>query len=234
MLIYKATNKTNGKTYIGQTRTSLNKRIDSHMREARAGKRSKSAFHNALLKYGSDNFDIQVIEECHTSEELNERERYWIAACNSICPNGYNIESGGQDAPLSESTKAKLRGQRRSEATRKLLSRINRNRPPEWNKNISEANRGKISNENQRRALELGWHRKRTDADKEKVRGKNNPRAILDEDQVREIRRLYALNSSKERRARKEYSQETLAGMFNVKQITISTIVTRKAWKHIN
>ena len=76
MLIYKATNKTNNKAYIGQTTTSLGKRITAHMLEARKGKRSKSAFHSALLKYGLDNFSIETIERCDTIDDLNERETY--------------------------------------------------------------------------------------------------------------------------------------------------------------
>lgn len=233
MLIYEVTNKLNGKKYIGQTTASLKRRIDCHMNEAKSGKRSKSAFHNALLKYGRDGFDFRVIEECQTFDELNDREKHWISACNSLCPAGYNIEAGGKNAPLSESTKAKLRGQKRSEETRSLLSRINRNRPSEWNKKIARANKGRKPTEKQRRGLEAGWHRLQPNAEKQKRRGENNPRALLTEDEVREIRRLYALNTSKERWARKEYTQERLARMFNVRQITISTIVTGKAWKHI-
>ena len=233
MLIYKATNKTNGKAYIGQTTKSLECRISAHMREARIGKRSKSAFHNALLKYGLDSFEIEVIETCDTIDHLNERERHWIAVLNTISPNGYNIEEGGKHFLMSEATKAKLRGQKRSEQTRRIISQINRNRSPEWNKKISEATKGRTLNENQRRALAFGRHRPKTPAERERLRGETNPRALT-ETEVREIRRLNSLNTSQERWARKEYSQERLARMFNVKQITISTIVTRKAWKHID
>ena len=234
MLIYKATNKTTGKAYIGQTTLSLEQRISAHMREARKGKRSKSAFHNALLKYGLDSFTIETIDRCDTIDDLNERETYWIATLNTLCPNGYNIEAGGKHFLMSETTKAKLRGQKRSEQTRQLLSQINSNRSNEWNRNIAQAAKGRKLNENQLRGLAFGRHRPKTPAESERLRGETNPRALLTETEVREIRRLNSLNTSQERWARKEYSQERLARMFNVKQITISTIVTRKAWKHID
>jgi group I intron endonuclease len=230
MLIYKATNKTTGKAYIGQTTLSLEQRISAHMREARKGKRSKSAFHNALLKYGLDSFTIETIDRCDTIDDLNERETYWIATLNTLCPNGYNIEAGGKHFLMSETTKAKLRGQKRSEQTRQLLSQINSNRSNEWNRNIAQAAKGRKLNENQLRGLAVGRHRPKGD----RLRGETNPRALLTEDEVREIRRLYSSNSSKERWAQKEYTQERLARMFNVHQITISTIVTRRAWKHID
>jgi len=234
MLIYKATNKTTGKAYIGQTTLSLEQRISAHMREARKGKRSKSAFHNALLKYGLDSFTIETIDICDTIDDLNERETYWIATLNTISPNGYNIEAGGKHFLMSETTKAKLRGQKRSEQTRRIISQIMRNRSPEWNRNIAEAARGRKPNENQLRGLAVGRHRPKSPAERERLRGETNPRALLTDDEVREIRRLYSSNTSKERWAQKEYTQERLARMFDVKQITISTIVTRKAWKHID
>lgn len=234
MLIYKATNKTNGKTYIGQTTTSLASRITSHVREARFGRRRKSAFHNALLKYGLDGFEIEIIETCDTIDLLNERERHWIATLNTISPNGYNIEPGGKHFPMSEATKAKLRGRKVSDETRRKISLIARNRSPAWRKKLSEAAKGRKLNENQRRALAMGHYRPKTPAERERLRGQTNPRAILTDDQVREIRRLYASNTSLDRWSRKQYSQDRLAQMFNVRQITISTIVTRRAWKHID
>jgi group I intron endonuclease len=234
MLIYKATNKTNGKAYIGQTTRSLEKRISAHMREARKGKRSKSAFHCALLKHGLGSFEIEVVETCDTIDQLNERERHWIGVLNTICPNGYNIEEGGKRFLMIEQTKNKLRGQKRSTQTRQLLSHINSNRSPEWKKRISESNKGKTLNEKQRRALADGRNRPKTPAELQWLKGETNPRALLTDDQVREIRRLYSSNTSKERWAQKEYTQDRLARMFNVHQITISTVVTRKTWTHID
>jgi group I intron endonuclease len=233
MLIYKATNKTNGKAYIGQTTRSLKGRILAHMQEARSGKRSKSAFHNALLKHGLGSFEIEVVETCDTIDHLNEMEKHWIAALNTKCPNGYNIEEGGKQFLMSEATKAKLRGQKRSHQTRQRISQVMRNRSSEWNRKISEANKGTTLNENQRRALADGRNRPKTAAEIEWLKGETNPRALLTDDQVREIRRLYSSNTSNDRWAHKEYTQDRLARMFNVKQITISTIVTRKTWKHI-
>jgi len=234
MLIYRVTNTTNGKSYIGQTTNSLEYRLSAHMREARTGKRSKSAFHSALLKYGLDSFETEVIATCETIDQLNERERHWIATLNTISPNGYNIEEGGKHFLMSEQTRIKLRGQKRSTQTRHRISQIMRNRSSEWNRKISEANKGKKLNEKQRQALADGRNRPKTPAEREKLRGQTNPRALLTDDQVREIRRLYSSNTSNERWAKKEYTQDRLASMFNVHQITISTIIPRRAWKHLD
>ena len=59
MIIYKATNKINGKVYIGQTINSLEHRKSGHEREARYQKETSVYFHNALLKYGFYNFKCQ-------------------------------------------------------------------------------------------------------------------------------------------------------------------------------
>ena len=56
LIIYKATNKINGKVYIGQTTNSLSYRRDQHFREAKCIKRKTVYFHNAISKYGEDNF----------------------------------------------------------------------------------------------------------------------------------------------------------------------------------
>jgi group I intron endonuclease len=188
MLIYRATNKTNGKAYVGQTTMTLASRIASHVREARYGRRSRSAFHCALRKYGVENFDIEVVETCDTIDQLNERERHWIATLNTISPRGYNIEPGGKHFPMSEATKAKLRGRKISEETRQKISQIARNRSPEWRRKLSEAAKGRKLSESQRRALQRGRNRPKTPAERERLRGQTNPRAILTDDQVREIR----------------------------------------------
>ena len=55
MIIYKATNITNGKVYIGQTARSLARRKIEHINQARNNSRSCKYFHAALIKYGFEN-----------------------------------------------------------------------------------------------------------------------------------------------------------------------------------
>lgn len=87
-VIYKITNKLNDMIYIGQTTRSLKVRFREH---AKAG----CHLHNAIEKYGIDNFAIEVIEECKTKQELDEREIFWIAELKCRHPNGYNLNNGG-------------------------------------------------------------------------------------------------------------------------------------------
>jgi group I intron endonuclease len=50
----------------------------------------------AIKQYGKENFKKTILEVCHTEEELNIREKYWIEQLN--CredPLSYNIGEGG-------------------------------------------------------------------------------------------------------------------------------------------
>lgn len=94
--IYKFVNKINGKIYIGQS-NDIQRRIKDHYYKAHnpTGGNYHSPLHLAIRKYGWDNFQIEVLEECNI-EELDEKEIYYIQLYNSITPNGYNIMAGGQ------------------------------------------------------------------------------------------------------------------------------------------
>lgn len=87
-IIYKVTNKVNGKSYIGQTRYTLEFRWRQHLH-----KKDNTYFHNALRKYGADNFSLEVLEECDV-DKLNSREIYYIAKYNTF-EEGYNLTLGG-------------------------------------------------------------------------------------------------------------------------------------------
>ena len=92
--IYKITNSVNDKVYIGQTKASVEERWTWHLRAAGCENAPyKSKLYSAMRKYGRDKFSIEVIEEC-SIEDLNEREKYWIAKFDSK-RNGYNITTGG-------------------------------------------------------------------------------------------------------------------------------------------
>lgn len=100
--IYKYTNKENGKVYIGQTRHSLAERAQSNGRNYRECRR----FYNAIQKYSWDAFVPEVIETAETSDEANERERYYISLYNTTDDRfGYNILPGGDTHTLSEDSR---------------------------------------------------------------------------------------------------------------------------------
>lgn len=91
MIIYKITNKINGKIYIGQTIRSLNKRIYEHLARGR-----NTYFDRALHKYGIQNFNIEVIDYAENKDELNKKESYYIKFFNCKFPFGYNLTDGGE------------------------------------------------------------------------------------------------------------------------------------------
>lgn len=91
--IYKIINTINGKTYVGQTTNSLEKRKSSHLQSVNTN--SKYPIHCAIRKYGIENFIFESIEYC-TESKLNEKESHWIKKLNTLCQNGYNIRSGGR------------------------------------------------------------------------------------------------------------------------------------------
>lgn len=82
--IYKITNLTNGKSYIGQS-VHIERRWMEHCLPS-----ANSAIAKAIQKYGKEQFSFQVIEEC-PQEQLDEKEEYYISHYNTVVPNGYNI-----------------------------------------------------------------------------------------------------------------------------------------------
>lgn len=87
-IIYKITNKVNGKSYIGQTRYTIEFRWKQHQH-----KKDNTYFYNAIHKYGVENFSIEILEECNI-EDLNSREIFYIAKYDTF-NNGYNLTIEG-------------------------------------------------------------------------------------------------------------------------------------------
>ena len=86
--IYKVTNKVTGKSYIGQTRNTVEFRWRQHYNA-----KDNKYFHRAIQKYGKDQFEVSTIEQCDVSK-LDEREIYWINHYDTF-NNGYNMAKGG-------------------------------------------------------------------------------------------------------------------------------------------
>lgn len=138
VVIYCYTNQTNGKKYVGQTTcktagTTPLQAIDDRY-DSGSGYVACRAFYNALLKYGRENFDVEVLGLAHSRVEADALESEWISKSNSLSPNGYNIRSGGGGHSLHEDTKQlisdklklfwqSLPGEQRAGIVAKMLSK---------------------------------------------------------------------------------------------------------------
>lgn len=94
--IYKITNLVNNKSYIGQS-INIDKRIKEHFWKATCEKdiSFNSILHQAIRKYGKENFRYEVLKECSV-DEIDRLEQEYIKQYNTVSPNGYNILEGGQ------------------------------------------------------------------------------------------------------------------------------------------
>ncbi len=124
------------KCYIGQT-NNVKRRFREH-RRATGGCRH---VHNAIRKYGWGNFlkvIIEVFDDDVSEEFIDEREIYWIKEHNTLSPNGYNLDEGGN-------------GPRKlSEETRLKMKIYHKNRPPEHQSKITRAMQERILSEEQK------------------------------------------------------------------------------------
>lgn len=126
--VYKITNTITNKIYIGITTQGSGTRFRHHVYEARSGE--PSPIHKSMAKYGEDKFKLEIIDFADTSDELKEKEKYWIAFYNSTDSSiGYNLTKGGDGTfgrTHSEETKEKIRqaaiGRKASDETRKRMS----------------------------------------------------------------------------------------------------------------
>lgn len=104
-IIYCAINKVNQKRYIGQTIQELKERIKKHISTDCC-----PYFHHAIEKYGIESFEWKIIDKGSSYEELDQKERFWIAffqSNNSFY--GYNLTEGGQNGGNLILTKERLR-----------------------------------------------------------------------------------------------------------------------------
>lgn len=94
--IYKITNLINGKIYVGQSIDIIERWKQHGYKAFNSNERAyNSAIHLAFRKYGIENFQLEILEEC-PANELDEKEKYWIEKLNTLTPKGYNILQGGQ------------------------------------------------------------------------------------------------------------------------------------------
>lgn len=117
--VYVHTNKINGKKYVGQTCQEPNRRWmngNGYLQKTENGNYRQPYFAKAIIKYGWDNFEHEIVASHLTKEEANNFEMLLIEKMQTTDKNkGYNICSGGN---FSDSQK----GRKFSEEHKKKLS----------------------------------------------------------------------------------------------------------------
>ena len=92
--IYLITNNINHKQYVGQS-INIEERCYRHSLAS-----DNCYLHNAIKKYGWNNFSTKILEECPPDKTiLNQLEKYYIQQLNTLMPNGYNMTQGGDASP---------------------------------------------------------------------------------------------------------------------------------------
>ena len=117
--IYKITNNTSGKIYVGQAVSHIlnhkryrpygyEGRFRCHISEAFSTKKNQSHYlNNAIRKYGVEDFVVELIECCEIIN-ADEKEIHYIKLFNSLYPNGYNLKNGGSVFTHSDESKRRV------------------------------------------------------------------------------------------------------------------------------
>ena len=224
--IYGIRNKINNHVYIGKTSMNFGDRWDSHKSLLRNNKHFNNYLQNAWNKYGENNFEFIVVEEC-SNEQINERERYYIKLYRDQGLS-YNIADGGEGGGLlgkhlSEETKKKIGeknrihmlGRKASEETKQKMSQSHKDRYAEWTDEDRKA-WGKLSSET---ARGYQW----SDDSKKKMLGNKNG-STHTKDEILEIRRLHE---------QEKMSCREIADYLNTTYGFIYPIITYRRWADI-
>lgn len=109
--IYTITNLIDNKIYVGYS-IHIKKRLYSHLYKLKLKLHVNSHLQRAFSKYGEENFQFEILEECDKSF-LTSQENYWCNILNTHNRRfGYNILPTNPDYKLnkhSEETKNKIR-----------------------------------------------------------------------------------------------------------------------------
>lgn len=95
-VVYKITQLSTGKVYVGQTVMELSERWQKHCEDAVKGTIStEGSLHHAMREYGKDDFRIEAIATTNRSADLKALEIEWVDRLRTLFPDGFNLNRGG-------------------------------------------------------------------------------------------------------------------------------------------
>jgi len=254
MIIYQIYCRSNNKSYIGIT-NNLKRRMTVHKNST-----ADTVLNRTVLKYGKDNFTLNIIDRCKTWEEACKKERWYIKELNTHVPNGLNMTDGGEGVfGLKHSEKTKLQmsvshkgkrsgmygktgpnlGKKFSEETRKRISESRIGIEP-WNKDkkcpqLNGEGNGFFGKSH---SLETKKHLSKAAVGRKHSKETRNKISIAAKNRVGEKSNQAKLNEQCVIDIRKEYmnpgiTQKALAEKYNITQSMVHCIIARKSWTHI-
>lgn len=169
--------KTN-KYYVGVT---SQKPVYTRIRQHK--KRGDQFIDREIQKIGWDgNFDYWIVEENIPSNQISEREQYWVAFFNSIYPNGYNQTIGGikhfkhSKATCKKISKS-LTGKKRAPFTAEHRANLSKSLRGEKHPNFGKPawNRGIPCTEDAKKQISKTLTGRKRPDQSERMKGENNP-----------------------------------------------------------
>jgi group I intron endonuclease len=144
-----------GKCYIGQTTKGISQRWSQHIADAN---RNHIPFSRAIAEHGADAFELSILAEANSQEQLDELEAKWILLKRSYDPEaGYNRRFGGISGKLTIETKATMSkaqyGHSSSPEARARQSKAMKGR--------QSHNKGVPMSDEQRLKMQDSWYRDR-------------------------------------------------------------------------
>ena len=102
-----------GKMYVGQTGMKPSRRWGKdgkyYLKKNKNNEYTQRIFAHAILKYGWENFEHEIIASNLTKEEADNFEKLLIEKLNTIDSNcGYNLREGGSHGSLSKESRKKI------------------------------------------------------------------------------------------------------------------------------
>lgn len=226
--IYRITNLTNGKSYIGKTGMNFGDRWDCHRAQLNKGYHHNQHLQRAWNKYGEESFEFAVIECVSDPNTLDDLEIQYIKIYKEK-DLSYNILDGGDGGfrlgqHLSEETKRKIgeknrinmAGRKLSEETRQKMSESQKKRYAAW----TDAERQEYGKRSSERASGYKWSADAKANFSKTQRTKPNG-ATLTIEEVHKIRYLY----EKENKTFSEISKA-----LNIPRSNVYMIATYRRW----
>lgn len=228
--IYKILNIKNNKCYVGSS-INIKDRWSKHKQHLNKQKHHNFHLQKSWSLNGAENFIFEIIEQYDnaiTSEFLDCRETYWINFYKSDNEEfGYNLYHYSRK-PLNYKYSSEVIEKRKERIKKNGHSWLGKKHTKETKIKMSNSHTGKKmldSTKEKLSVLHRGIKLKTETIEKMKIatKGENNPRALLNKEDVIYIRQLYKLG----------YKICTIAKLFEISWSAIGSIVKYKTWKNL-